>query len=272
MRNMNCRNIRREIEEEGSDHLLSSAAKDHLENCPECRAFSDDRVKLRGMLSSLGAVTAPDDFDFRLRARLAREKRGESHPLMMRNMSFGVRSAAFGTILVLIGSAFLFVRLNRPVDSTPSAKATKPSSTIDKTAIEQPGNGEQKVAQVSTGLQINAPPTGATNLTSPSSRGQHGARPSGGLRNQVASLRDTSPVKSRDSSSTGAPVFRPTDGMAANGLSAFPIGASYQSLKVSVDDGRGSSRTISLPSVSFGSQRVLAQDPPPLLASARSAW
>jgi hypothetical protein len=271
MRNMNCQNIRREIEEEGSDHLLSAAAKDHLENCPECRAFSDDRMKLRGMLSSLGAVTAPDDFDFRLRARLAREKRGEAHPLMMRNMSFGFRSAAFATILLLIGSAFLFVRFNRPVDTAPSANATKPSSTIDKTVVEQPGNREQQVAGTSVGPQTNAQRTGATNPTSASLRDQRGARPHGGLRNQMASLRGTSPV-TRDSSSTGAPVFRPTDAMAANGSSAFPIGASYQSLKVSVDDGRGSSRTISLPSVSFGSQRVLAQDPSSLLASARSAW
>ena len=272
MRNMNCRNIRREIEEEGPDHLLSSAAKDHLENCPECRAFSDDRVKLRGMLSSLGAVTAPDDFDFRLRARLAREKHGETQPLMMRNMSFGLRSVAFATILLLIGSVFLFVRFNRPVDSTPSAKATRPSSTTDKTAIEQPGNGDQKVAQVNTGLKTNDQPTGATSPSSPSSRGQHDAKPRGGVRNEVAFLRDNARVKTRDSSSTRAPVFRPTDAMAANGSSAFPIGASYQSLKVSVDDGRGSSRTLSLPSVSFGSQRVLAQDPSLLLASARSAW
>ena len=272
MRNMNCRNIRREIEEEGPDHLLSSAAKDHLENCPECRRFSEDRVKLRGMLSSLGAVTAPEDFDFRLRARLANEKRGGAHPFVMRNMSFGFRAAAFATILLLIGSAFLFVRFNRPVDSTLSAKATNPSSAIDKTAIGQPGNGEPKVAQVNSGPQTNAPRTSATNLSSASLRGQPGGRPRGGLRNQMASLRDNSPVKTRDSSSTAAPVFRPADAMAANGSSAFPIGASYQSLKVSVDDGRGSSRTISLPSVSFGSQRVLAQDPSSLLASARSAW
>ena len=40
---------------------------------------------------------------------------------------------------------------------------------------------------------------------------------------------------------------------------AFPINASYQSHSVSVDNGRGTSRTISLPSVSFGSQRTLSQ-------------
>ena len=273
MRNMNCRNIRREIEEEGSDHLLSSSAKDHIENCLECRTFSEDRLKLREMLSSLGAVTAPDDFDFRLRARLASEKRGGADPFVMRNISFGFRSAAFATILLLIGSAFLFVRFSGPADSSLSAKDTKPSSTtIDKPAIKQPGNGEQPVAQVVPGQQTNQPRTVETNLNPVSLREQRSTKRHVGLRNEVAAVRDNPRIKTRDLSSTPAPVFRPTDTMATNGSSVFPIGASYQSLKVLLDDGRGSSRTISLPSVSFGSQRVLAQDQSPLLASARSAW
>jgi hypothetical protein len=264
---MNCKSVRREIEEVASDHLLSSSVNDHIENCLECRTFSKDRLKLREMLSNLGAVTAPDDFDFRLRARLANEKRGGAHPFAMRNLSFGFRSAAFATILLLIGSAFLFVRFSKPSDSSLSAKATKPSSTTtDKPAIEQP------VAQGGPGLQTDGPSTGMTPVNPVSLSNLRVAKRHGGLRNEVASLGENPRLKTRDLSSTAAPVFRSTDAMAANGSSVFPIGASYQSLKVSLDDGRGSSRTISLPSVTFGSQRVLAQSPSPLLASARSAW
>lgn len=273
MRNMNCGNIRREIEEVGPDHLLSTSANDHIENCLECRTFSEDRLKLREMLSNLGAVAAPDDFDFRLRARLANEKRGGAHPFVMRNMSFGFRSAAFATILLLIGAAFLFVRFSRPADNSLSAKDMKPSSTtIDKPAINQPGNGYQPVPPVVAGVQIGQPRTGETNSNPVSSPDQRGAKRHGGSRNELASLRDNPRVKTRELSSTAAPVFRQADAMAANGSSVFPIGASYQSLKVLLDDGRGSSRTISLPSVSFGSQRVLAEGSTPLLASARSAW
>ena len=272
MRNMNCRNIRREIEEVGSDNLLSSSAKDHIENCLECRTFSEDRLKLREMLSSLGAVTAPDDFDFRLRARLASEKRGGADPFVMRNMTFGFRSAAFATILLLIGSAFLFVRLSGPADRSLSAKDTTHSSTTrDKPLAKQPGL-EQPVAQVLPGQQTNPPRTVETNLNPVSLRDQRSGKRHVGLRNEVATLRYNSRIKTRDSSSTAALVYRPADAMAVNGSSVFPIGASYQSLKVLLDDGRGSSRTISLPSVSFGSQRVLAQDQSSLLASARTAW
>ena len=42
-----------------------------------------------------------------------------------------------------------------------------------------------------------------------------------------------------------------------NNEPVFPIEASVQSLKVSLDDGRGNARTISFPTVSFGSQRML---------------
>src|SRR5688572_20742997 len=37
----------------------------------------------------------------------------------------------------------------------------------------------------------------------------------------------------------------------------FPIDASLQSLRFSFDDGRGNARTISVPTITFGSQRVL---------------
>ena len=37
----------------------------------------------------------------------------------------------------------------------------------------------------------------------------------------------------------------------------LPLDSSLQSFKVSLDDGRGNARTISVPTISFGSQRML---------------
>ncbi len=37
----------------------------------------------------------------------------------------------------------------------------------------------------------------------------------------------------------------------------FPIDASLQSFRVSLDDGQGNARTISVPTIRFGSQRML---------------
>ncbi|MGH9880925.1 MAG: hypothetical protein ACRD6N_05770, partial [Pyrinomonadaceae bacterium] len=65
---------------------------------------------------------------------------------------------------------------------------------------------------------------------------------------------------SKDFSSLPAPVVKRADSI-ANAASVFPIDASYDSMKLSLDDSSGVSRTISLPRVSFGSQRVLAGEP-----------
>lgn len=277
MREMNCRNVRREIEEVAAGDLLSSSATDHLKNCPQCETFREERLKLREMLSTLGAVEAPGDFEFRLRARLANEKRGQ--PFVMRNLSFGFRSATVATILLLIGSALLFVSLRTQPNSSLSADATKSPST----ATDQSQNDGQKESGNVATASDNLPGTSRSDVTggkqaSPDTREKVNMnRGRGFRRTEVASVRgdadSSGRPKTREMGATEARVLRPTDTMAATGsTTAFPIGASFQSLKVSLDDGRGTSRTISLPSVSFGSQRVLAQGSSPLLASARSDW
>src|SRR2546429_9008037 len=116
MKSMNCRSVRREIDEAEPGNLLSSVANNHIENCLECERFADKHLKLQKIVSSLGTVEAPEDFEFRLRARLAGEKRGSAHLFALRNLSFGFRSAAFATVAVLIGSALLFVSLRSPSD------------------------------------------------------------------------------------------------------------------------------------------------------------
>src|SRR6185312_7554438 len=68
-------------------------------------------TNLQAILSGLGTVEAPGDFDFRLRARLAGEKRMGAHSLPFGNLSFGLRSTAVAAILLLLGSAVLFVAL-----------------------------------------------------------------------------------------------------------------------------------------------------------------
>jgi len=274
MRKMNCRNVRREIEEVAAGDLLSSPAIDHLKNCAECEIFRGERLKLREMLSSLGAVEAPGDFDFRLRARLANEKRGSGQPFVMRNLSFGFRSAAVATILLLIGSSFLIVNLRTQPGNPLSASSTKATSPAIKqtTGNVPPGTATSP----GTGDQVAPPHSDSTASVNPNSTGKpqkaSTSRLGGSRRTEVAVLKNASGLKTRELSSTGATVLRPRDAMNQTGSTVFPIGAPFQSLKVSLDNGRGSSRTISLPSVSFGSQRVLAQGSSPLLASARSDW
>jgi hypothetical protein len=63
------------------------------------------------------------------------------------------------------------------------------------------------------------------------------------------------PLSSFAISSTRASVLNAAE--PAGVSAAFPIDSSAQSFTVSLEDGRGNAKTISVPTVSFGSQRVV---------------
>ena len=263
MRNMNCQSIRREIEEAGSAGFLSAAALSHLESCAACQTLSRQQTNLQAILSGLGTVEAPGDFDFRLRARLAGEKRMGALSLPFGNFSLGLRSTTVAAILLLIGSAILVLAL-RSNPNTSVARGTQVSQPV----MPEPtgGNPTPVNGGIETGSGVAKVP-----IEQNQSPVQH--TPKGpGMRREVASNRSGNRFGARDMGQTGAQVFTRDQLAGTYPTAAFPIDASYQSLKVSLDDSRGASRTISLPSVSFGSQRTLSQSASPLLASARDTW
>lgn len=273
MRHMNCRNVRHEIEEAAAGDLLSSGVNDHLLSCVACKTLFHEQTRLRKLVSSLGTIEAPGDFDFRLRARLAGEKRGFAQSFALGNFSFGLRSAAVATILLLIGSALMFVSFRTRSDTPLTANLPK---TAAQPAANQQGTGPIKSKDVrETGApEVASGPSENERNAVEASMGlpDHRAPKRRFLSGELATLREENRLKSRDLSGTQAAVLRPDQFAGTYQTSAFPIEAGYQSLKVSVDDGRGGSRTISLPTVSFGSQRSLSQSASPLMASARGAW
>jgi hypothetical protein len=247
MRTMNCQKVRRVIEATDRGDFLDVAAAEHIKGCPACEKLNDQHLELRNITANLGTVEAPADFDFRLRARLARANAQEVRPGFGR-LTFGLRSAALASLLVVFGGAMLIANLRtsseNPVQNTVQNPAHNP-------VVEKPIADEARAA--ATPFQ---PTLGSPGLTTP------------------AVSRDRIPASrragTRDMASGRAPVVRPNELTAR--ASDFPIDASSQPVKVSLDDGRGSSRTISVPTVSFGSQRVLSQSNSPLVASARGAW
>lgn len=263
MSSMNCRNIRREIEARGA-RRFSAAVLEHIEHCAACETVSRQQSELHALVSSLGRVEAPADFDIRLRARLAAEEREKRRPFAFTDLSFGLRSAAVAAVLLVIGSAFLFVTVrNRPdavvagnkqVAVTPVAPDSKPSPTV---SAVKPVRSDETQPTAIADAGSNPLPRHRRNV---------------GVRNELAGLRNNR-LGTRDQSSSSAGVLKRDDQLAAAyPTAAFPINASYQSLKVSVDNGSGLSRTISLPTVSFGSQRTLSNSASPLMASARGTW
>ena len=262
MRSMNCRNVRQEIEDADPGDLLSSGVNEHVLGCVACETLWREQIGLQKLVSSLGTVEAPGDFDFRLRARLANERRGRSQSFTLGDLSFGFRSAVVAAVLLVMGAVLVFVSLRMNSGGSPSNLAINgaPNQKGIESVVRAGLDGETLSSPANDGTVVNA------NLNSLPTKHRGTVRP------EVASLQDSNRQRTRDLSSTPAVVINRDQVAEAYQNAAFPLEAGYQSLKVSVDDGRGASRTISLPTVSFGSQRSLAQNPSPLMASTRGAW
>src|SRR6185436_20617203 len=96
MKRSNCTNIQTELDEMLLGENCSAEVSQHLDDCNECRNFNEKQMKLRQIVGSLGTVSAPADFDFRLRSRLARENGHASSYFSFGMWSVGQKSAAVG--------------------------------------------------------------------------------------------------------------------------------------------------------------------------------
>jgi hypothetical protein len=264
MKRIDCSNVRRAIEEAASGELLAAPERDHLGNCAACATFGSEQQQLKEMVASLGNIEAPADFDFKLQARLAASR--SSRRGVVSGNGFGMRSLAFATLILLFG--FVVVLMNMRARSSEPAPLAQAPSAASGQAAEINKNGQ---APETPSTSDNVAAITSTDDAVP------GVVQSGRAANLIKRNGSSVPqfvarngrIKATDLSASAAPVLRPETEM---GSSVFPLGTSYQSLKVSVDDGRGSSRTISLPTVSFGSSRVLARNPAPVMVSTRDSW
>ena len=230
MRNNNCKLIRRELDELMLGEAWSAVATEHLRECAECREFHVQQTKLRKIVCSLGTVEAPADFDFRLRARLAND--ASSGPaLYWRLVRSGLVVSAMA-IVVLMG--VVVVRDAMRQGENIGEVARKPE-------VHQPVKPDQAAPVV----REEKKPDQVAGVTPATIRK---------IRPTQADYKKR-PLSSFAISSTRASVLNGT--VPAGMSTAFPIDSSAQSITVSLEDGRGNAKTISVPTVSFGSQRVV---------------
>lgn len=243
MRNNNCEVIRRQLDELMLDEACSAAVVEHLNECSACREFHQTQTKLRRMVGSIGTVAAPPDFDFRLRARLATESSGAT----VHYWSFARKGLAFAALAFVFVSGAVVVRnmLKGPTQTpvvadtktTVAPESPKPTPTTQST----PADSSQ---QFSAGLSGTNQPKAKID------------------RSLQAGPRIKRPLSVVESASQQASVISGaisgSEGPVGSGATAvIPIDASLQSLKVSLEDGRGNAKTISVPAIRFGSQRML---------------
>jgi len=245
-----CRIVRLRIEEADLAEELNSESVEHLRGCRSCREFYESEAKLRLLVAGLPQVEAPADFDFRLRARIANDRAPSSFSLR----NFGVPSLAAAALILLV-AGFLFVR---NVTTSPEAPANVVASGKSSTTKSEVPSSTDPGPVI---------PGKIASATSPNSVDTGTAHKRGENKQLLAVGRGR--TFARDSSSLGATVVRQNTSIAGVQLPLiFPV----QTLSVSLDDGSGIARTISFPTVSFGSERVLTRAGNSFQGSVKGDW
>ena len=263
-----CKTIRRELDEAEKNQPLSSRAAEHLQGCAECSSFDADQRTLHGLMASLEPVAAPADFDFRLRARIAREKSPARTGTGLGNFLKIPRPVAALALVLLLAVAGIIVRNRMTSSTTTAVVGTSPTKGVPlKGAAAEPidtgtKNSSTGTVAISAGPS-NKPSSGDVHsVTAPKNKVTRGtqvvARKGEGTATREYSVTPAAVLDVNQADSAGSIIRVPLDGRA---------------LQILIDDGRGATRTISLPTVSFGSQRLMSSKSfMPPVSPAKGVW
>lgn len=187
------------------------------------------------MVGSLGTVEAPADFDFRLRARLANDSPSNVFhywPLVQRGL-------AVAAAVIVIAFAVVVVK---------NVRNQQKEVVAENPAVPQqsPRQVEAAPANTTTGSEhtaVHLPTSGPEKNRS--ERPPHAAK------------KIKRPLTAVEFSNQRAEFISAAEAVNSDASTVFPIDASLEPLRLSLDDGRGNARTISVPTIRFGSQRML---------------
>jgi hypothetical protein len=262
MMNQDCKAHRAEIEESAGSPAQSPGLRSHLAACRACEHFQRERASLRELVGGLEKVTAPVDFEFRLRARLAAaEGARRPHPF---RLSFvpGVVSVALATCF-LIFSASIYLRresaTNQPEVQESASNVSAPSvpervhgnATAAKDAANDT-NVEQNLEVAATTPQRNPKPRHASNIRAALYDKAQGRTARGEGRFATFDSRQA-PILSAPASASREQGSSRTD------AAAVAVRTPAVPLQVVLRDERGAARLVSMRSVSFGAQDLVRQ-------------
>jgi hypothetical protein len=263
-----CKDIRNEIDQTTFADQPTDRVREHLRACADCSRFEAEQKALQGMMASLGTISAPADFDFRLRARLAREKSAAGNgggfatflSLLRLPRALGVAALvlmlAAGGVLI---KNWLSARGGSEITAGNNQVPAPPGPTVGTKAST---SGKPAPAPVESSATTASTPAGGSRIEPPP--------PSKGVHNTTLASRKTERRATREEALTPAAVLMSgqSDMEIGDGIVRVPL--DDEGLKITIEDGRGSPRTISLPRFSFGSQRLTGQSFVPV--SSKGVW
>jgi hypothetical protein len=246
-----CRIMRREIDESELNLRLSDQAQAHVASCPSCREFRDERIRLRQLVGSLEPVTAPADFDVRLRARIAAERQRPARASLFPHFLVSTPAMAAAAVIVMLAASIVwFSQRNGNHAPTVAQRGS---------ASERPGNDEAltPASDLSPAKTTEAPDQVAT--------------VNGGSRDMNRKPNPSVVAKGRTPSREFAVEPAEVIKQITDSPGEISLSAPNKPLVVSVEDNRGATHRILLPPVSFGAQR-LVDNRIPVSASNSRSW
>ena len=130
-----CNQIKRMIDEADRPDQIAYAASQHMASCAACSAFADERARLKELIASAGRVSAPSDFDIKLKARLiqVKEQKGYWWVVPTGYLKLGAATAALVIAVVAAQTSNFFSGSQQPQATGNDLARTQP--------VNQPGVG-----------------------------------------------------------------------------------------------------------------------------------
>jgi hypothetical protein len=247
---MNCKKFRTEIEEAARTASPGAAASAHLASCASCRAFRSEREALRGLVAGLARVDAPADFEFRLRARIARSE-DESHARTTRR-TFVPGAAWLAVAGCLVLALGVFINFRQPQkQSRETASAAGSTPTVETRSASQVEAATPRESNVhASGLETIATNVDPIRSASRATRAQR--REKFVLSSEtVEQIAGTQPAASQQethvSDVTGSPIYVGTP-------IPLPVAAQEKRLEALFKDAHGAQRVVAIDPVTFGAR------------------
>src|SRR5437660_4257770 len=253
-----CRLVRREIDESELNLRLSDQIQAHIASCPSCRTFRDERTRLRQLVGGLEPVTAPADFDLRLRARIAAERQRPARASLFPHFLMSTPAMAAAAIIVMLAASIVWFSHRNGNQPPTVAKSGSASETQTNGVTLTPASKETNPnpASDASPAKITEPQNQATTL--------NGARDMSRKPNPSVIAKGRTP--SREFAVEPAEVIK----QIPDSPGEISLSAPNKPLVVSVEDNRGATHRILLPPVSFGAQRLVDNRIPVSTSNSRS--